>query len=126
MTGGGGGGWQPAQRDGSAGKAGAAAGEILVLAGRRLRDVPQAKVMEEFVQSGETLGLEMGMAAGAAACLVAPACGWAQRAARTRRGPFGGLAEQDLMGAMGGGEAPPMAKDSGEDTVVRKAEWVTA
>ena len=33
-------------------------------------------------------------------------------------GPFGNLAQQDLMGAMGGGEAPQPAKDFGADTVV--------
>lgn len=33
-------------------------------------------------------------------------------------GPFSNLAQQDLMGAMGGGEAPPPAKDFGADTVV--------
>ncbi len=33
-------------------------------------------------------------------------------------GPFGNLAQQDLMGAMGGGGAPPAAKDFGADTVV--------
>jgi len=33
-------------------------------------------------------------------------------------GPFGDLAQQDLMGAMGGGDAPPAAKDFGADTVV--------
>ena len=33
-------------------------------------------------------------------------------------GPFGNLAQQDLMGSMGGGEAPPVAKDFGADTVV--------
>ncbi|WP_158944739.1 glycosyl hydrolase [Granulicella sp. S190] len=33
-------------------------------------------------------------------------------------GPFGNLAQQDLMGAMGGDQAPPPAKDYGADTVV--------
>jgi hypothetical protein len=33
-------------------------------------------------------------------------------------GPFGDLAQQDLMGAMGGGEAPPVATDFGADTAV--------
>jgi hypothetical protein len=33
-------------------------------------------------------------------------------------GPFGNLAQQDLMGAMGGGEVPSAAKDFGADTVV--------
>ena len=33
-------------------------------------------------------------------------------------GPFGNLAQQDLMGAQGGGDAPAPAKDFGADTVV--------
>ena len=33
-------------------------------------------------------------------------------------GPFGDLAQQDLMGGMGGSEAPPPAKDFGADIVV--------
>ncbi len=36
----------------------------------------------------------------------------------TSTGPFGDLAQQDLMGAMGGGDKPPVAQDFGADTVV--------
>lgn len=38
--------------------------------------------------------------------------------APSQTGPFGNLAQQDLMGAMGGSEAPPPAKDFGADIAV--------